>query len=135
MTFGIDTDPVDAGKKGYEKTKDILWSKEVREKRTEKLKERWKDPKERKIMLEGGEKGRKNMNHSDAGKKSRYYENKIAKNIVADKIYLPNEVCDRIVIRDGKVFFIEIKRKGQKLRPKQKEFKEIVKKKYEILYG
>lgn len=137
MTFGKDTNPVIAGRKGYKKTKDILWTREMREKRSEKLKERWKDPNERKVMLLGLERGRKNMNQSEAGKKSRYYENKIAKTIVADKVYLPNEVCDRIVVRDGEIFFIEIKRKGQRqrLRPKQKEFSEVAKEKYEILYG
>ena len=103
--------------------------------RSEISKKLWEDPKYREKGLKSLEKARKSMNQSEAGKKSRYYEQKIAKNIQADKIYLPSEVCDRIAIRNGEIFFIEIKRKGQRLRPKQKEFKEIAKEKYEILYG
>lgn len=70
-----------------------------------------------------------------AGKNSRIYENKTAKQIQANKIYLPNEICDRIIIRDGKIIFIEIKHPNEKLRPKQAEFQQIAKDQYEILYG
>jgi glutamine amidotransferase-like uncharacterized protein len=72
---------------------------------------------------------------SEVGKKSRLYENETAKTIQANKIYLPCEVCDRIVVRNGKIFFVEIKHKGENLRPKQSEFQQIAKDQYEIMYG
>lgn len=137
MTFGKDTNPSIAGKKGNINSQKILHSEEIRKRRSDKLKERWKDPKQKEIFLLALEKGRKKTNLSEAGKKSRIYENEIAKTIKGDKIYLPCEVCDRIVIRNGEIFFIEIKRKGRgrKLRPKQEEFRKIAKDKYEVIYG
>lgn len=136
LTFGKHNDPSVEGKKGYEKTKNKLRSEEIRKKRSDKLSERWKNPKEKENFLKALEKGRRNMNQSENGKKSRLYENEIAKTIVADKIFLPNEVCDRIVVRNGEIFFVEIKRKkSQRLRPKQREFREIAKDRYEVIYG
>ena len=66
---------------------------------------------------------------------SRIRENQVAATIVADMVYLPSEVCDRIVVRDGKIFFVEIKKPGDKLREKQREFSELVGSQYEIMYG
>lgn len=52
----------------------------------------------------------KHPNHfSVMGCKSRAYENKIAKQIQADLVFKPQEVCDRIVVRQGQIGFIEIK--------------------------
>ena len=51
-----------------------------------------------------------------------------------DKIFLPYEVCDRIAVKNGKITFIEVKKKVEKLREKQKEFSKIVKKKYRIVF-
>ena len=64
---------------------------------------------------------------SNAGKHSRIRENAKAKELIPnyDNMFLPNEVCDRICIKDGKVIFLEIKKNGYGLRTKQKEFKEI----------
>ena len=73
---------------------------------------------------------------SNAGKNSRLYENMIAQklNNIYDKVYLPNEVCDRIVVKNRKVQFVEIKRKNKiKLTQKQKEFQDITKNDYIIL--
>jgi hypothetical protein len=38
-------------------------------------------------------------------------------------IFSPTVVCDRIGIKDGKVFFIEFKKPGQKLTPFQEQVK------------
>jgi len=52
----------------------------------------------------------KNPSHqAEAGKRSRLFENKIATKLEGEHIFKPNEVCDRIVIRDAEVFFVEIK--------------------------
>lgn len=65
---------------------------------------------------------------SKAGKKSRERENKVSKRIKGkyEKIFQPFVVCDRIAIKNGKVVFIEIKKdKTDKLKPKQKEFRDL----------
>jgi uncharacterized transporter YbjL len=83
------------------------------------------------------EKGRKlflkinqNKEHQQhAGKMSKYWENKKAK-VLEEKygqLFQPAAVCDRIAIENGKIIFIEIKRKGQDLRPLQEKFKTICK--------
>lgn len=69
------------------------------------------------------------------GKNSRKHENEVASRLQGDFIFKPNEVCDRIVVRNGKIFFVEIKQHGQKLRPKQKLFSDIVKNRYQIVYA
>jgi hypothetical protein len=51
-----------------------------------------------------------------------------------DDIFAPNAVCDKIAFKDNKIIFIEIKRKGQKLRPRQAKFKKLVQEKYIIEY-
>jgi hypothetical protein len=68
---------------------------------------------------------------SEMGKKSRQYENE-AINVIKNKfdhIFLPNEVCDRIAMKNDKIFFIEIKRneRHSKLTEKQTLFKELIK--------
>ncbi len=44
-------------------------------------------------------------------------------------MFLPQSICDRICIKDGKIIFIEIKRdkssEGRKLSKKQQEFKNL----------
>ena len=43
------------------------------------------------------------------------------------KIYPPSVVCDRVAVKDGKVFFAEFKKhSGQKLRPGQQEIHDLV---------
>ena len=71
--------------------------------------------------------------HSDAGKKSRIFENEIASKLQGDYIFHPNEVCDRIVVRNGEVFFVEIKQPKRKLTAKQRIFKDIVGNKYQVI--
>jgi len=64
---------------------------------------------------------------SENGKLSRIHENMVAKLLLSeyDKMYYPQEVCDRIGIKNGEIFFIEIKQKGRKLTNKQEEFQKI----------
>ncbi len=64
------------------------------------------------------------------GKLSNKYENEVAEKIKNeyDSFFRPASICDRIGIKDGKLIFIEIKQKGQKLRPKQEQFKKICEK-------
>jgi hypothetical protein len=76
---------------------------------------------------------------SEAGKKSRYYENNGAETLKKyfDKIFKPSDVCDRICFDTVGIAFVEIKQTGQKLRPKQEEFKVLCENRglrYEILY-
>jgi len=70
---------------------------------------------------------------SKAGKRSRIFENEIAAKLEGDHVFKPNEVCDRIVVRDGEVFFVEIKRSEKRLTQKQKTFQEIVGEKYQVV--
>lgn len=75
------------------------------------------------------------VHQSEAGKRSRIHENSVAAKIASqyDHFYLPNEVCDRIGIRNGRIYFIEIKQKWSKLRPKQAEFQSAVGSSYIIV--
>lgn len=62
------------------------------------------------------------------GKKSRVYENLVEEKIRGsfDFFYKPYEICDRIGIKDNKIFFIEIKSpKNRTLTEKQRQFKKI----------
>ena len=137
MVFGKDQNSDFEGLKGRisQEVTNIRKSEFYSESVSRGLKEKWKDPKFRKKMEKILKDARSRVDLSEAGKKSHYYENKIAKTIVADKIYKPSEVCDRIVVRNSKIYFVEIKRKGQRLRKKQEEFSKIVGKQYEIIYG
>lgn len=123
MTFGKDTDPREAGRKGG-KTFSIKRSI----KRSESMKKRWKNSNFRKRMLEKLNKNR-NTNYSEMGKKSTYYENIKSKEIEKefDLMFKPNEVCDRICIKENKIIFIEIKGKNKALSHKQKVFREFCK--------
>ena len=69
------------------------------------------------------------------GKLSRKFENEMAEKIKGnyDYMFLPQSVCDRICIKNGKIFFIEIKKGKDKLKEKQKEFKKLVGNKYIII--
>ena len=60
------------------------------------------------------------------GKNSRNFENEVAKDLDYENIFLPQSVCDRIAIVDGRPIFIEIKQKGQKLRKEQNRFRELI---------
>jgi hypothetical protein len=50
------------------------------------------------------------------------------------KVFSPTVVCDRVAIKDGKVLFVEFKRKGQKLRPSQQEVHDVAPSMYLIRY-
>ena len=77
----------------------------------------------------------RNGRASKMGKLSRIYENEVAKTLKYDKVFLPNEICDRVCVKNGQIFFVEIKHPNEKLRPKQEEFKNIVKEFYKIEFG
>jgi hypothetical protein len=49
-------------------------------------------------------------------------------------IYYPTTVCDRIGVKNNKVYFLEFKRKGQDLREGQKAISELTKGRYRIFY-
>ena len=49
------------------------------------------------------------------------------------KVFSPTVVCDRIGVKDGEVFFIEFKKRGQKLTQNQGEVKELAKDRYIIV--
>jgi hypothetical protein len=50
------------------------------------------------------------------------------------KVFSPTVVCDRIAVKDGKVFFVEFKKTGQELRPGQREIHDLVPEMYLIRY-
>jgi len=68
---------------------------------------------------------------SNAGKRSRHWENKKAEELkeTYDEVFQPFRVCDRICFKNGKLVFVEIKRKNRrkirKLTPTQKQFKKL----------
>ena len=74
------------------------------------------------------------------GKKSRFYENIVAERIKNsyDFLFKPNEVCDRIGIKNGEIFFIEIKNRlnrcNFRLTKKQRLFRSFVKHNYVMEY-
>lgn len=91
-----------------------------------------------------------NRNHEhqvNAGKRSRYWENLKAKELSKyyDEMFLPSMICDRICLKEGKLIFVEIKRKDNgelkaiqiKLSKTQKHFQDICKKlglEYKVVY-
>jgi len=50
------------------------------------------------------------------------------------KVFSPTVVCDRVAVKDGKVFFVEFKKAGQELRPGQQEIHDLVPEMYLIRY-
>lgn len=135
MTFGKDQDAKQEGSKGGKTQSDIRnWKLSLA------LKRKWKDSTYRKkhigtIIKINSNRTREEL--SEMGKKSRIYENLIEQKIKNsfDLIFKPYEVCDRIGIRDNKIFFIEIKNiKNKRLTEKQRAFKNIVGTNYIIEY-
>jgi len=134
MTFGKDQDAREHGRRGALASNR---NPEKRKKISKTMKKKWETEEYRKLF-------RKSMKNSKAwskehltkmGQMSRKRENAVIENIRSDydKIFLPQEICDRIAIKDGKMFFIEVKGPKQQLRPKQKEFKDIAKNRYVII--
>ena len=126
MTFGKDQNAEQEGLKGGRTSSDIRnWKLSLA------LKRKWKDPEYRKKHIETIIKinsNRTRENFSEMGKKSRIYENLVEQKIKSkfDLMFKPDEVCDRIGIKDNKIFFIEIKNiKNKRLTEKQREFKNI----------
>lgn len=50
------------------------------------------------------------------------------------EVFSPTVVCDRIAVKDGKVFFVEFKRRGQSLRPGQQQIADLVGSQYLVVY-
>ena len=50
------------------------------------------------------------------------------------EVFSPTVVCDRIAVKDGKVFFVDFKKPGQKLRPGQQRIHDLVPTMYNIRY-
>ena len=48
-------------------------------------------------------------------------------------IYSPTAVCDRIGVKNGKVYFLEFKKGIQLLRPGQQAIRDLVPRMYEII--
>ncbi len=67
------------------------------------------------------------------GLKSREFENFVANNLDYDVVFLPQSICDRIVVMGGKPLLIEIKHKGEKLRPKQKQAQKLFGEYYKVV--
>jgi hypothetical protein len=51
------------------------------------------------------------------------------------EVFSPTVVCDRVAVKDGKVFFVEFKPTGQKLRPGQQRIKDLVPNMYLVQYS
>ncbi|HEV8290151.1 MAG TPA: hypothetical protein VGQ00_04350 [Candidatus Norongarragalinales archaeon] len=50
------------------------------------------------------------------------------------EVFSPTAVCDRVAIKDGKVFFIEFKKKGQQLRTGQQRVAELNSERYFVKF-
>jgi hypothetical protein len=48
-------------------------------------------------------------------------------------VYFPTTVCDRIGVKDGKVFFLEFKKGTQPLRPGQQAIHDLVPRMYKVI--
>lgn len=51
------------------------------------------------------------------------------------EVFTPTVVCDRIAIKDGKIYFVEFKRPGQELRAGQRRIQGLVPDRYIIRYA
>jgi len=51
------------------------------------------------------------------------------------EVFSPTVVCDRVAVKDGKVFFVEFKKEGQELRPGQQRIHDLVPSMYLIRYA
>jgi hypothetical protein len=131
MTFGNQQNPVEAGKKGaavINNNSDIKRKAAITRWKSKEYREKFK-----KCMK--GTRAWSKEHLSEMGKRSRIRENSTIENIRCefDRIFLPQEACDRIAIKNGELFFIEVKDSKQKLTPKQKELKEIAKHNYIVI--
>lgn len=131
MTFGKDQDAKECGRKG------ALVSNRDSEKQRKAAHTRWANKEYRENLQLSMRKSKAwSIEHlTKMGRMSRKRENDAINNVRSeyDKIFLPQEVCDRIAVKDGKIFFIEVKDLKQELRSKQKEFKEISKDNYIVI--
>ncbi len=70
---------------------------------------------------------------SNMGKNSRAFENEVADSLDYEIMFLPQSICDRIAIIDGKPILIEIKHKGEKLKPQQKHAQKLLGEYYKVI--
>ena len=132
MTFGKgkQINVIDLGKRGAYKRNKLFGNP---------LNKLWENPEWKKQALKRSSEQIKKFNESltkeqlskhrsEAGKKSRLYENTVGERIKSkfEQLFLPSVVCDRIGIKNGKLIFIEIKKaKTEKLKPNQEKFRKI----------
>jgi hypothetical protein len=51
------------------------------------------------------------------------------------EVFSPTVVCDRIAVKDGKVYFVEFKKIGQSLRPGQKRIHDLMPENYRVVFS
>jgi hypothetical protein len=49
-------------------------------------------------------------------------------------VFSPTVVCDRIAVKDGRLYFVEFKKHGQQLRPGQQTIRDLMPENYLIRY-
>jgi hypothetical protein len=134
MTFGKDQDARKAGIKGNRTKSDLRnWRMSLA------IKKKWQDPDFRQKHIQSLLKyqNKTKEEFSEMGKRSRIHENLVAEKIKDsfDFLFKPYEVCDRIGIKNNKIFFIEIKsQKNKTLTEKQRHFKRLVGNSFIIQY-
>lgn len=64
------------------------------------------------------------------------YEHKLSDILRSEgfEVFDPREVCDRVAIKDGQVFFIEFKKLNQVLRPAQEKVRVLVPDIYKVIF-
>jgi hypothetical protein len=85
----------------------------------------------------------KNLLNSDSATQRRRRLNQIAhEEAEAERmraegyeVFSPTVVCDRVAIKNGKVYFVEFKKPGQSLREGQHRVKELVPHRYLVRYS
>lgn len=50
------------------------------------------------------------------------------------EVFSPTVVCDRIAVKDGQVWFVEFKKRGQELRPGQQRIRDLMATNYMVVY-
>lgn len=65
------------------------------------------------------------------------HEEDVAEKLRTDgwEIFSPTVVCDRVGIKNGKVFFLEFKKPGQTLRAGQQKVCDLMKDNYKVIYN
>jgi hypothetical protein len=93
-------------------------------------------------LMHKDDKRRKNLTHDSASQSKRrllqMQHEELQAQLLRDsgyEVFSPTVVCDRIAIKDGKVYFVEFKPKGQELRVNQEKVRSLVPDNYLIFYS